>query len=384
MAFAPGFVAELDAGGYASPTIKSRLGLFVHVSGWLQRHGLSAADLTPERVGQFIESRRRDGYKTLISLHSMGLVLGYLRSIGVVSPASLSEPGPHGSVLDGYRRYLINERALTDHTIGLYMAIARLFLSALAEPVELGRLRTAQVAAFVSAECPRRSVPAAQYLAVGLRSFLRYLHVVGITPASLVASVPAVCRRQPHLARGLDADTVRALLAGCDRARLGLRDRAILTLMVRLGLRAGEVARLRLDDIDWHRGEVVVRGKGDRQERLPLPVDVGEALVAYLRTERPLSQDRCVFLVACAPYGGMRSSAICTMVRRTCRRSGLAEVGAHRLRHSAATGMLQAGASLAEIAEVLRHRSLQTTATYAKVDRRLLASLAMPWPQARP
>lgn len=205
------------------------------------------------------------------------------------------------------------------------------------------------------------------------------------TPASLVAAVPPVCHRQAHLARGLDVETVRTLLDGCGGAHgVGLRDRAILSLMVRLGLRAGEVARLRLDDIDWRRGEVVVRGKKDRRERLPLPVDVGEAVVAYLRTERPRSQYRQVFLAACAPYAGMRSSAICTMVRRTCRRSGLVEVGAHRLRHTAATGMLQAGASLAEIAEVLRHRSLQTTATYAKIDRRMLASVAMPWPGTRP
>lgn len=385
MAYAPGFVAELGARGYAAPTIKSRLGLFVHASGWLQEHGLSAADLTPERAELFVDARRSAGYKTWLSVRSMGLALEYLRGIGAVPPASPSEPGPYGSVLDAYRRYLTNERALTDHTIGLYLSIARQFLSAQGHGVELSQLGTARVTAFVGAECPRRSVPGAQYLAVGLRSFLRYLHIAGITPTSLVPAVPAVCRRQAHLARGLDAETVCALLAGCDRAHsIGLRDHAILTLMVRLGLRAGEVARLRLDDIDWRSGEVVVRGKADRHERLPLPVDVGEALVAYLRAERQRSQDRCVFVVAHAPHEGMRSSAICTMVRRACRRSGLTEAGAHRLRHSAATGMLHAGASLAEVAEVLRHRSLQTTATYAKVDRRLLASVAMPWPGALP
>jgi integrase len=385
MAFAPGFVAELDARGYAAPTIKSRFGLFIHISGWLQEFGFSARDLTPERAEQFIETRRSEGYRTWVSVHSTGLLLEYLRSIDVVAPAPSGEPGRHGSVLDAYRRYLTNERALTAHTIGLYLAIARLFLSAQGRSVELSRLGTAHVTAFIGAECPRRSIPAAQYLAVGLRSFLRYLHVAGITPASLVAAVPPVCRRQAHPARGLDAGAVRALLAGCDRARgVVLRDRAIVALMVRLGLRAGEVARLCLDDIDWRRGEVVVRGKGDRQERLPLPVDVGESLVAYLRAERPPSRDRCVFLAACAPYEGMRSSAICTMVRRACRRCGLPEAGAHRLRHTAATEMLRAGASLAEIAEVLRHHSLQSTATYAKVDRQLLAGVALPWPGAQP
>ena len=150
--------------------------------------------------------------------------------------------------------------------------------------------------------------------------------------------------------------------------------------MARLGLRAGEVARLGLDDIDWHRGELVIRGKANRHERLPLPVDVGEALVAYLRTDRHHAQGRALFVGARAPFEGLRSSAVCTLVRHACRRAGLQAVGAHRLRHTAATGMLQAGASLAQVAQVLRHRSLGTTAIYAKVDRRLLASLALPWP----
>lgn len=383
MVHAEGFAAELVAQGYAAPSVKSRLGLFDHLSGWLEEQGLAAAGLTPECAERFITARRASGYKTWVSAHSMTLSLEYLRRVGAAPAARPNQAGRSDDVLAAYSRYLADERALTPFTIRLYLDRARHFVEAQPQGLELARLTTARVTAFVRAECTRRNVAAAQYLAVALRSFLRYLHVAGVTPGSLAAAVPAVRGHQASLPRGLDSETVQTLLAGCDRGRgAGLRDYAILTLMARLALRAGEVARLRLDDIDWHHGELVVRGKADRHERLPLPVDVGEALVDYLRTDRHQRQGRALFVSARAPYEGLRSSAVCTLVRHACRRAGLEVVGAHRLRHTAATGMLQAGASLAQVAQVLRHRSLGTTAIYAKVDRRLLASLALPWPGA--
>jgi integrase/recombinase XerD len=161
---------------------------------------------------------------------------------------------------------------------------------------------------------------------------------------------------------------------------VGCRDHAVVVMLARLGLRAAEVAGLSLDDVDWRAGEIVVRGKGDRVERLPLPVDVGEALVAYLQHGRPPTACRALFVGVNRPWMGLTASTMAEVVHRACARSGVAPVGAHRLRHSAATAMLRAGASLEEVGQVLRQRSTQVTALYAKVDFVALRTLAMPWP----
>jgi integrase/recombinase XerD len=175
---------------------------------------------------------------------------------------------------------------------------------------------------------------------------------------------------------------VAVLLASCDEhTSTGRRDAAILTVLVRLGLRAGEVAALSLDDIDWRCGEITVRGKGHRHDRLPLPVDVGEKIVGYLRNGRPAAaQDRAVFIRAQAPFRALTSNAVTTVVAAAGRRAGLGVVGAHRLRHSAATTMLRCDGSLTEIGQTLRHVRPLTTAIYAKVDVEALRQLARPWP----
>lgn len=312
----------------------------------------------------------------------MRLPMDYLRSVGVAPTPVAEVPESAFDVLvNAYGSYLVRERGLAETTARDYSAIARLFLSG-PDVVDLGGLVARDVTAFVGRECARRGVSSAKYMAVGLRSLLRYLHVAGLVETSLAEAVPAVAdRRGAGLPRGLVAGDVARLLASCDRRRaVGRRDYAILTLLVRLGLRAGEVAALRLDDIDWRRGEVVVRGKGDRHERLPLPADVGEAVAGYLRQGRPRSGDRGVFLRVKAPGGELRSAGVKGVVHDACVRAGLPPVGAHRLRHTAATEMLRAGGSLPEIAQVLRHRRLETTSIYAKVDRAALVGLARPWP----
>jgi integrase len=220
-------------------------------------------------------------------------------------------------------------------------------------------------------------------MVTALRSLLGFLHVEGIVDQPLATAVPSVAGwTQTGLPKALDAEQVAALLACCDeRTATGRRDLAILTLLVRLGLRAGEVAALRLDDIDWRRGEITVRGKGNRRDRLPLPADVGERIVAYLGDGRPEStQDRAVFVRAQAPYRALTSNAVTTVVVAAGRRAGLGVIGAHRLRHSAATAMLRSGGSLTEIGQTLRHIRPLTTAIYAKVDIEALRQLARPWP----
>jgi integrase/recombinase XerD len=203
----------------------------------------------------------------------------------------------------------------------------------------------------------------------------------GVIETPLVWAVPSVADlRDRTLPRGLEPAAVKRLLASCDRRRtVGRRDRAILLLLSRLGLRAGEVAAITLDDIDWRAGLLLVRGKGSRHDVLPLPVDVGEAIVAYLR-RRPRCESRALFVAVNAPRTALAQGTVRWIVRAACDRAGLPRVGAHRLRHTAATEMLRHGASLAEIGQVLRHREQKTTAIYAKVDRRSLRALARPWP----
>jgi site-specific recombinase XerD len=298
--------------------------------------------------------------------------------------------GPPASRLDGlvedYRQWLVTERSLASNTVRCRVADARLFLSEFADR-DLGSLMLADVTGFMVRHCQRLSVENAKRLAGGLRCLLGYLYVQGLTDRDLSSGVPAPSG--PHggnFPRWLHGDDVAALLAAgaTDRTARGLRDHAIVVVLARLGLRAAEVVALGLDDLDWRAGEIVIRGKGARVERLPLPVDVGEAVVAYLERGRPPSACRALFVGTNRPWRGLSYSTIWAVVNRACLGAGVAPVGAHRLRHSAATAMLRAGASLEEIAQVLRQRSSAVTALYAKVDFVALRTLAMPWPGGRP
>jgi integrase/recombinase XerD len=249
--------------------------------------------------------------------------------------------------------------------------------------LDLASLTAANVIGFVRASCPGRAVGTAKLIATASRSLLGYLHVEGVIGSPLASAVPSVAGgTRLGLPQGLDRDAIARLLAGCDRTTpMGRRDYAMLTLLVRLGLRAGEVASLRLDDIDWRAGELAITGKGHRIERLPLPVDVGEAVADYLRDGRPATAEgRTVFVRFHAPHRSLSVAGVTDAVRRAAQRAGLGSVSARRLRHTAATAMVQAGAALPEVGQVLRHRRLLTTSIYAKVDTEALRDLARPWP----
>jgi integrase/recombinase XerD len=383
--YAAGYGSWLAARGYSRWTVSHRLRQLELLSRWLEREGLRPEEVTAERVKRFLEARRAAGYSTWSSARSTALPLGYLRELGVVPGAMPAVAGdPLEELLEGYRRYLFDERGLTRHTVfSRYEPTARLFLAGRVGPdgLALERLSAADVSLFLAAECPKRSISAARDMVSGLRALLRYLHITGQIPLALQWAVPGVADlRDRSLPRGLAPAVVKKLLASCDRRRsVARRDYAILLLLARLGLRAGEVAAIELDDIDWRAGELLVRGKAGRYDRLPLPTDVGEAIVSYLR-RRPQAQSRALFLRVLAPAGAIRSSAVSAIVRSACKRAGLPSVGSHRLRHTAATEMLKAGASLPEIGQVLRHRDIRTTAKYAKVDRKALRPLARSWP----
>ncbi len=272
---------------------------------------------------------------------------------------------------------------MTPGTVGLYEPVARLFLEERSEPIaeDLARLSGREIHAFVLREARQRRQRAAEMMVCALRALLRFLHVQGWIATPLATAVPSVRKRREGLPRGLAAEQVRLLLASCDRdTPAGRRDFAILMLLARLGLRRGEVAALELDDVDWRAGEIVIRGKGSRIDRLPLPGDVGEALVDYLRHGRPRGFGRRLVLPARAPYRELSPGAVTAVVVRACKRAGIAPVGAHRLRHTIASELLRRGAPLPEIGQLLRHQSIDTTAIYAKVDRSALSRLALAWP----
>ena len=368
--YAAEFSSWLASREYSRWAAADRLYQFDQLSRWLARERLGAGDLTGEQAARFPRTRRAAGVVSWSSPRSVALPLEFLRQLGVTPPTALACPdGPLKELLVDYGRYLSIERGLCDHTVfDAYVPTARSFLSGRdgANGPDLGQLIAADVSSFLARECPKRSVSGARDLVCALRSLLRYLHLAGLIATPLVWAVPAVADlRDRSLPRGLDPAAVRRLLASCDRRRLaGRRDFAILLLLSRLGLRAGEVAAIGLDDIDWWAGLLLVHGKGNREDALPLPTDVGEAIVSYLR-RRPRCECRALFLRVTAPRQGMDRCTVAWVVRAACDRAGLPRVGAHRLRHTAATGMLRAGASLPEIGQVLRHREQKTTAIYA-------------------
>jgi integrase/recombinase XerD len=381
-----GFERWLLGRGYLPSAVFHRCWLLAVLSLWLERRGLDAWELTEERALLFVAERRAGGLKTWASERSVRLPLEYLREVGVIPAAVVVlDNGPVAPVLAGYREYLVLERGLAQSTIEHCLREARLFLGQLPDGLEIGELTAADVSAFLARECPRRTGSGARSLTSKFRSFLRYLYVEGLVAAPLVWAVPrAASQRDRSLPRGLEPVIVTRLLSSCDRRRLlGQRDYAILLLLVRLGLRAGEVAAMTLGDVAWRRGELLIHGKGNRQDVLPLPVDVGEAVVSYLR-RRGRDEISAVFVNVCAPRGPLTRSAVKSVVRRACERSGVPVISPHRLRSTAATGMLAGGASLEEIAQVLRHRDVKTTSIYATVDRARLRPLARPWPGARP
>ena len=290
-------------------------------------------------------------------------------------------------MLAGYDDYLTGERGLTRKAVRNYMRVARRFVAARCASGDPGLtgVTAGQVSDFVLVECRKcRSGGAVKDVVVGMRAFLRYLFVAGITDAALDGAVPAAAHRPAgSAAPAVDPCGAALLLRRCDRrSAAGRRDFAILTLMLRLGLRAGEVAALRCDDLDWRHGEILIRGKGNRQERLPLPADVGQAVAGWLRRGRPRCQCPAVFTTLRAPLGTLTAATVSSLVGRAARRAGLSGVSAHRLRYFAATELLRAGAEFGEVQQVLRHTNIRHTAAYAKVDQVALTALARPWPAA--
>jgi integrase/recombinase XerD len=387
--YARGLADELTRLGFTTFSARGQMGMAVHLSRWLARADLDAMSLTAATVEAYLTARRTAGYTAYLTPKALAPLLGYLRELGVAPLPVIAAPATAAEeLLERYRGYLLLERGLEVRAARGYLDLVRPFIAGHAGTggEELRRLTAAEVSAFLVAESRRLSPKTTQRLASALRSLLRFWHVQGLIGGPLELAVPKVANRRTALPRGLEPAQVQAMLVSCDQtSAAGRRDLAILTMLARLGLRAGEVAGLRLEDIDWRLGELTICGKGNRRDRLPLPDDVGQTVVEYLRHGRPSTAlDRSVFIRIKAPHHGLTSGGVTQAVAAAAKRAGLGTIYAHRLRHSAATAMLAEGASLTEIGQVLRHRRPLTTAIYAKVDIEALRALARPWPISGP
>ena len=385
-AFKDGFAAELVRQGYRPNAVACQLQLMAHLSRWMALRGVDAAGLTAPVMAEFLVARRDAGYVLWLSPKALAPLMTHLRRRGVSGPEpDLVVTDPVELLLSRYRDYLVRERGLSPHTAVTYAVLLRPFLEGRRGDdggLDLGSLTAADVIGFVRVGCAGRPVGSAKLIVTALRSLLGFLHVEGIVGSS-PAAVPSVAGgARAGLPRGVEAGAMTRLLAACDRrTRMGRRDFAMVTLMVRLGLRPGEVRSLSLDDIDWCAGELVIRGKGNRIERMPLPADAGEAVAGYLRRGRPPGIDtRAVFVRVRAPHQPLSVTGVSGVVTRAAARTGLRHATARQLRHTAATAMVAAGAALPQVGQVLRHRRLLSTSIYAKVDREGLRELARPWP----
>jgi site-specific recombinase XerD len=382
--FGEDYRRELRERGYTERPAVNEVRQVARFSRWLQAGELSVPDLSAGRVEEFLGWQRAVGrHRSQWSRPGLVCLLDVLRELGVLAAGEpVRADSPAEVLLAGFGRYLAAERGLAAGTVRGYVSHARRFLDGLPAGTGLAGVCARDVIEAVLRESAAVSVSATQFYVAGLRSFLRFCFIERQMPVDLSqAALPVTGRRRSSLPRGIAKADARALLDSCDRrSALGRRDYAMLVTLLRLGLRAGEVARLRLDDIDWRAGELAVRGKGARQDRLPLPAEVGQAIACYLRRGRPASGRREVFLQARAPFRPIAPGTVSSTVRRACRRAGVTEVGAHRLRHTVACEMVAAGVPLAGIAQVLRHHSLQTTALYGRVDLDRLRALAAPWP----
>lgn len=373
-----GFSAELTAQGYTDLSLANQLRLMADLSRWLEEIGIAIEQVDHDVVKRFLSKRRRT-HTHFISCRAIEPLLRYLRAAGVFTLARAPDQRPRREELRAYERYLVEERDVAPARRALCLSVADEFLGR----KRVAGLTSADVTQFVGVHAEHHGLSGTLS---ALRSVLRFLFVSSRTTTNLVYAVPSSPRwTQRSLPQALEPDELAAVLGTCDRRTLvGCRDHAVLLLLSRLGLRAGEVAALQFEAIDWRTGEITIHGKGRSLSRLPLPVDAGQALSGYLQRAVRSETTRSVFVRCRAPYTSLTSSGIIAVAQRALRAAGVEAGGAHRLRHTAATQMLRHGASMTEIAQVLRHRHVNTTAIYAKVDSDSLRTLAREWPVDTP
>ena len=384
------FMAELSAAGYAAHTLRAKriaLGRFMR---WRHRRRHPSRGMTESEIVEFLDQSFQGG-NSQRSLASRAL-FGFLEHLRVCLVVRTCAPKPPkaGSALEArYADYLLNQKGLAELSLKVYVPVVKDLLRYLREKHRLRRIRQLDASilrAFLLERAQGRSRECVRLLATGLRSFLRFLHVHGEIGHDLTPAIPTVRRwRQPGIPKTLAPAEVSRVLAAPDAATAtGRRDQAILLLLARLGLRASEILALELGDLRWRTGEVLIRGKGRRQDWLPLPRDVGAAIARYLRRDRGQRAPQRVFLRTHAPRVPLTGPAsIGHIVRHAMAKAGVPRprhIAAHLFRHTLASRMLRRGAQLGEISQVLRHRALASTEIYAKIDLGALQEVVRPWP----
>jgi integrase/recombinase XerD len=389
----PAYVTSLIDQCYAVVCVRAKAWHATVFDAWLATQGVELADVQGVHIDEFIRRpyRPRIDCQDTPRRHEAPAVrhlMAYLRGQGQCAAAPVVTI-PADAMVASFEQFLRRERGLATTTIRHYRIPTRDFLVHRFgnESIDLGALHAADIVGFVQHRSRHLLPRALKQVVSSLRAFLRFAQYRGEVNEALISAVPAVAAwsTTPPLPRAISAEHARLVIESCDLSTgVGRRDRAVLLLLARLGLRGGEVISLLLEDVDWDAGLLRVRGKNSHQCVMPLPVDVGEAIAAYLRQGRPASADRHLFLRSRAPYRGLLhgSDGIGSLVRNALERAGVdaPHKGSHQFRHALAVRMLRGGASLPEIGEVLRHRSQLATSIYAKVDLAALRPLAQPWP----
>lgn len=364
------------------------LNLFRDLMRWIEASKLAAADLNENVIDTFLSDRAKRQSIQPGDRAAMARLLSSLRDAGLIAPAEPPQPTEHEQIFQAFSDYLAKERGLAPASVLRHLPIVRQFLKELCPSgaADLGRLGQEDVIRYIERHASDWSPSTGKAMCWSLRSFFRYLHYKGMISPSLADCVPSIRRWQlARLPTYMSAQQVQSVLDDCDQTTaMGRRDYAILMLLARLGLRAGEVATLTLDDIDWRSAQMLIHAKGRRRSTMPIPPDVGAAIVAYLREGRPHSSCRRLFLRLIAPHVGFASGSAITMIARQAldraRVHGHAHRGAHLFRHTLATSLLSSGTTLPEIGQLLRHQSIDSTRIYAKVDIEALRQLSLPWP----
>ncbi len=381
------YAASVAEQGYRDHSIRQQIVVIADLSRWLKQKRFTLLDLDDTVVDRFLRLRRGQHRVRRGDPKALGRLLAMLRQTGVVKQQQAVEVTARAKVIGEFRHYLSQERGLAQPTLLNYLPVIEQFLSErfYNRAPNFSQLRAPDVTGFVLRRARQLSPVRARLMVTALRSFFRYLRHRGAMSIDLTGCVPTVPSWSlSALPRFLPAADVERVLECCDRkTSVGRRNYAILLLLARLGVRAGEVVGLNLADIDWGAGQIIIRGKGGKSAPLPLVAEVGASLAAYLRHDRPRSASRRVFIRHRAPLIGLgNSSTVSSLVRRALKHAGVesAHNGAHVFRHSLATSLLRQGGSLDEIGELLRHQSPNTTAIYAKVDVTALHTLALAWP----
>jgi len=385
------FLQQLQQAGYAQRTLRKKRTVVRAFARWAKTQRIGLDFVSESHISAFVaRPPRRPEPHVRFELAVMRLFLEYLRrEAGLPFPVRQSPDSPVSGLLRRYESYLRKDRGLAENSVHVYVPLVRDFLASQITAngsFEPHSWDTLSIRDFILRHTRKRSAEYVRLLATALRSFFRFLFMSGFLVRELARSVPRVCKYRGAVPPAfLAPEEIRRVLAATDRSTpTGRRDYAILLLLARLGLRAGEIVTLELRDIGWRKGEILIRGKGRVIDQLPLLRDVGQALALYLQKDRGVSSSRLIFLRRLAPRTGLAGpAAVGHIVRAALTRAGIRRSGrgaAHLFRHGLATRMIRHGASITEIAEVLRHRSQITTAAYSQVAFEALRGVAQPWP----